>query len=632
VTPRHEELIVGYIDGALSDAEREELLQALRSDPKLVNALADDLDIHRTLQFAASPGPDDERAADRILQFVRASLDGAGFLDRVKERALAESRVRTFRSLRLRRRSGPPSYAVPIGVAAALLVGLLFVAALPKNGKAPTMPRPAAPDRGVPDFAEAERDEAVLRERERRRAEERFAAEQKRLAEARQRAEQENREELRKKAEEEFARSQVDFKEAQERLSEARDRERRAKENLVRVQPAGTPDTPNRKTEATTLLASIERVEGQAFILSGTRRIQAKADHSIVAGEGLETGSIQSRAVVRYEDGTRLELGAAGTVRAFSDSGGLQDVGKRIELARGVLTAHVTPQPQGRALVIATPHGEARVLGTTLRIVIDGHSTRLEVTEGRVRLTRIPEGGAVEVTSGHFALAAAGVEPASWRIPPDLITVNFGAEGMTLPEGVWNDSGQEFDAKRGYGWKGPRGTKEIQGTFYIIYQATGRRSQFTPGVGRPMPAGASYDIDPATGKPKLFRPDRGAGVNPAQVAKVGPLKASGIALGWINHTETWSMPLPNGRYLVTACVGSADYEHGPHHVAIEGRQLINKVLTKAGQFFEVKDVPVDVKDGELTMVVGGYGTGAVSSDGSSDTILNYLILKKANGK
>jgi ferric-dicitrate binding protein FerR (iron transport regulator) len=641
MSPRHEELIAGYLDAALSEAEREELLGALRSDPDVVRALAEALEIHRALQFAALSGAESaDRAADRILQFVRASQDGTGFFERVKARALASAeparpRHRAVYPGRRRRGVGPPSRALPIGVAAALFLGLLLAATLSRPPRTRTGAKSVAEGRAPEPSPEVARDEAARLERERREAERRLETieqDRKRLAEDRRKAEDARQEELRKRAEEAFARTQAEFEEAQKRLAQARESERRAKESLARAEPGGRPDPPKRDTQAAPFRASLERAEGPVFVLAGSRREPARAGRLLVAGEGLETGGASGRAVVRFEDGTVIDLGPAGMVRGMSDHGGREGVGRHIELSRGVLKAEVEARPPGQALVIATPHGEARVLGTALRVVVESGGTRLEVTSGRVRLTRHADGQGVDVPSGHFAVAAAGVELASWRIPAEEVTINFGAAATPLPEGVWNDSGEEFDPRRGYGWKGPRGAREVPGTYYVVEQATGRRFPFMPGVGRPMPAGCSYDTDPVTGKPKLFRADRGAGFNARQLANVGPLRASGLALGWINHTETWSMPVPNGRYLVTVCVGSADYEHGPHHVAVEGRQVINKVLTKAGQFFEAKDAPIEVKDGELTLVVGGFGTGAVSSDGSSDTILNYLVLKKVNGK
>ncbi len=89
---------------------------------------------------------------------------------------------------------------------------------------------------------------------------------------------------------------------------------------------------------------------------------------------------------------------------------GRPERGKRIELRRGMIEARVAPQTPGRPLVVATPHGEAEVVGTAFRLDVSGASTKLEVTEGRVLLRRASDGAAVEVASLQTAVATAGRE------------------------------------------------------------------------------------------------------------------------------------------------------------------------------------------------------------------------------
>ena len=70
--------------------------------------------------------------------------------------------------------------------------------------------------------------------------------------------------------------------------------------------------------------------------------------------------------------------------------------------------AVVTRQAAGRAVGMTTPHAEITVLGTQFTLAVSADSTRLEVKEGRVRMTRIPEGASVEVQAGYGAVAARG--------------------------------------------------------------------------------------------------------------------------------------------------------------------------------------------------------------------------------
>ena len=168
--------------------------------------------------------------------------------------------------------------------------------------------------------------------------------------------------------------------------------------------PISPPPKPSpQETRAT--VATLGEVAGEVFVVSDPEPSRAVAGRPLLAGEGLETAGAGSWAVVQYSDGTRLTLGPGSLVKGFSDA-----AGKRLDVERGTLTAKVVKQPVGKPLVFATPQGEATVLGTTLRLTVDATSTRLEVTEGKVRLKRVSDGKAVEVASGHVAVAAVGVD------------------------------------------------------------------------------------------------------------------------------------------------------------------------------------------------------------------------------
>lgn len=168
---------------------------------------------------------------------------------------------------------------------------------------------------------------------------------------------------------------------------------------IAEAPPPQPPPPPLPPT--VTVLATVK--SGDAVLLPDRKRI-GEGD-GIAAGQGLE-----GRATVVYTDATRIELD--GAIRAFTDRDG-----KRVEVAAGIVRADVAKQPAGRSMIFATPHAEARVLGTSLRLVVDGASTRLEVREGKVRLTRLSDGKSVDVGAGFYALAAAGVEMKTRALP-----------------------------------------------------------------------------------------------------------------------------------------------------------------------------------------------------------------------
>ena len=60
------------------------------------------------------------------------------------------------------------------------------------------------------------------------------------------------------------------------------------------------------RTEAA--LGVLERVEGEVHTVSGDVRQAARAASEILSGQGIETGRGASLAVLKFPDGTRLEL------------------------------------------------------------------------------------------------------------------------------------------------------------------------------------------------------------------------------------------------------------------------------------------------------------------------------------
>jgi ferric-dicitrate binding protein FerR (iron transport regulator) len=195
--------------------------------------------------------------------------------------------------------------------------------------------------------------------------------------------------------------------------------------------------------------ARLERVEG------GVLRADRAAERGDVLREGetLETDG-KGRAVVAYDDGTRVELEPGTRVR----------VAPSFVVTQGAVTANVVRRTD--PMVFRTPEGEATVLGTVLRLSVSGGATRLEVEKGLVRLTRLSDRRSADVAAGQFAVASAGappvagllLAPGAWRAAPGTaisrvfpdkeqfpgIQGRMGSAGVVL---AW--SGGAFDSKRG---------------------------------------------------------------------------------------------------------------------------------------------------------------------------------------
>ncbi len=179
--------------------------------------------------------------------------------------------------------------------------------------------------------------------------------------------------------------------------------------------PASEPPAPPTRVE----VAVIERVEGQTAV-PGDPKAPAKG-RPLTEGEGLRTEGPASLAVVAYPDGTRIRMSGDASLT-------LADRGRRIELVRGEVAADVARQAKDQALLFSTPHGEVRVLGTSLRIRVEPKSTRVEVWEGKVRATRSAGRLGVDVPSGHYAVLAEGTLPSSRRFLGDNLLGDPGLE------------------------------------------------------------------------------------------------------------------------------------------------------------------------------------------------------------
>lgn len=218
--------------------------------------------------------------------------------------------------------------------------------------------------------------------------------------------------------------------------------------------PAPSRPSPSTVTvkepEPAPVLATIERAQG-------TVHVGDRPGREIRAGDVVRTIGPESVAVVKYPDGTRLEVAAETAVGPFGERAG---GGKSLALEHGVLVADVARQPA--PLILATPHAEVTVLGTEFTLAATAAWTRLEVREGRVRLARTG-GGAAEVRAGTYAVAAPGVDPVArllYRVPASGLRLWLRADGGVSLSGTavsqWNDqSGNNLHAAQGAGASQP---------------------------------------------------------------------------------------------------------------------------------------------------------------------------------
>jgi len=394
-----------YLAGEpLSEGERRHLLEA---GDDLRRALNDEAQIDGMLRGLGSLSEDPEIFERSFREFLAAKKSETDFI----------------KKLQLKRHTPPRStWRTPALIAAGLMVAALLVYAL------------------IPSVrTEAPKSPVALPERKPREA-----------------TTPPPREELPKPTPPEVAKDPApkpdDLQAEKERIEqEMRDAVARAKaaatppkEEKKPQEPEPTPPRPSESKSPPLLepaasqvtgpaVAKIEAVEGDVFIVTKVTRVPAKAGLSLAAGQGLETGAANARAVLVFPDHTRVEFGPDSVIAEVRTAGG-----KQISVTKGTVLAEVARQPKDQPLIFTTPHGEAKVVGTTLRLVVDvdpKKGTRLEVDEGKVELKNLAK-KTVMVESDHYAVAAAGVtlvaafrELSGWLlyVRNDAGTTKFGA-------------------------------------------------------------------------------------------------------------------------------------------------------------------------------------------------------------
>jgi hypothetical protein len=168
-----------------------------------------------------------------------------------------------------------------------------------------------------------------------------------------------------------------------------------------------------------------------------------------------------------YADGTRVELTPSAIVVLEDESSS-----KRLRLTAGEVDATVAKQPVGKPMIFSTPNAQATVLGTKLKLALRGSATRLDVTEGAVRLQKKDDGHAVEVVAGKFAVAEVGTELAVQSIQPVVAAVT--EKKAALPELGTAIVHENFENSRMEGWEGGKLITGGVGTSRFAIQSEGR--------------------------------------------------------------------------------------------------------------------------------------------------------------
>ncbi len=385
---RIEELWTRYLGREELTAEEErELLEALRSQDELAADLLEDAEMEWLLEARGRVQGDPDALAQAFLDRVRAERDATRFIEKVR------GQIPPVRHARRHLLRGRPRFSFLPALAGAAVILVLVV--LWVNSMAARNPAPGP------------RTEAVRHDADAPKMDEKRAAPEPEAPPGRKSATPAPMPELG-----DTPRPQEEAREPQ-----APPPKDRAPSPVPAVEKK--PPEPARP-ESRAAVATLERVQGEVYILKDAGKVAARKRDVIAAGEGLETAGPDGLAEVAYPDGTRVEVREKAVIRGITHAD--PKGSKRIFVERGTVAAQVAKQPPDRPMVFGTPHGEVRVLGTSLRIAVDKALARVEVEEGKVRVTR-SDGRFVDILAGHFAVVSAGLAMAAKPLPVDEIVL-----------------------------------------------------------------------------------------------------------------------------------------------------------------------------------------------------------------
>jgi hypothetical protein len=141
----------------------------------------------------------------------------------------------------------------------------------------------------------------------------------------------------------------------------------------------------------------------QVILGRGGLELSASNELVLASGDTLHVAGTNAVILSYGSEPTRVSIFPGSSLK-------LLDVrhAKRLELRQGKLEATVARQRPLQPMTVLTPTAEARVLGTEFTLAVSTNSARLDVKEGKVRLTRMSEH--VNVPAGYYSIAAAGID------------------------------------------------------------------------------------------------------------------------------------------------------------------------------------------------------------------------------
>ena len=193
-----------------------------------------------------------------------------------------------------------------------------------------------------------------------------------------------------------------------------------------------TDNTAKQPRDSETSIAKITGLSG-SLIWTGDR---GQIVRELKVGTELAGGTIEGMAPdswfeLQFNDGTTVMISGT-SMLTFADTGQ-----KELRLREGHLSANVVPQRKDKPMLIHTRSALLKVLGTQFDVEADLTSTILNVSEGKVRLTRLSDGSEVDVPAKHLVVADEDRELTPELVPDSVHNWKSRLDRMPGGYGKW---------------------------------------------------------------------------------------------------------------------------------------------------------------------------------------------------
>lgn len=187
-------------------------------------------------------------------------------------------------------------------------------------------------------------------------------------------------------------------------------------------------------------IATITGLSG-AMIWTGDR---GQTVQDITVGTELSGGTIEglgpdSWFELKFHDGSTVMISGI-SLLTFADADQ-----KKLRLREGRLSAKVSPQPDGKPMLIQTRNAFMEVLGTQFDLETDLASTELTVNEGKVNFKRLSDGSEVNVLAKHHVTTDTD-EVLAPSLKPDSVHAWKSELRTNLGYGKWQPATEETPA------------------------------------------------------------------------------------------------------------------------------------------------------------------------------------------